>query len=190
MYATHFHNIFVYVAAVDGLTEAKCITALKCLAYFLIAKPKKKDDKQSTYTAIPYLLLDVPVCNNIAYYTMYFKYNFYYQNSTPAAEYLDSRNNHPYIVRLFDGDQSVSSTYKIVVEQEVVTKCTDMTTAIYLAFSLHYIFNISYHIKLTDYFYFFQEVIFKMPTGRDKKSAPYTNFCAAIAATSKTLDSH
>ena len=94
MYATHFHNIFVYVTAVDGLTEVKCITALKCLAYFLIAKPKKKDDKQSAYTAIPYLLLDVPVCNNIAYYTMHFKYNFYYQNSAPAAEYLDSRNNH------------------------------------------------------------------------------------------------
>lgn len=50
------------VDAVDGrLTEMKCITALKCLASFLIAKPKKRDEKQSSYTTISYLLLDVPV---------------------------------------------------------------------------------------------------------------------------------
>ena len=52
----------IVVDAVDGcLTEMKCITALKCLASFLIAKPKKRDEKQSSYSTIPYLLLDVPV---------------------------------------------------------------------------------------------------------------------------------
>ena len=79
----------------------------------------------------------------------------------------------------------MASSYKITVDQEEITKCSDMTMAIYLTFSLHYIFNISYHIKLTDYFNFLQEVIFEMPTIKAKKSAPYTNFCTAIEAITK-----
>lgn len=49
------------VTVVDDLTEKKCITALKCLASFLIAKAKKRDDNQPSFTVIPYLLLDVPI---------------------------------------------------------------------------------------------------------------------------------
>ena len=36
----------IIVDAMDGrLTEMKCITALKCLVSFLIAKPKKREEK-------------------------------------------------------------------------------------------------------------------------------------------------
>lgn len=50
---------------VDELTDAEHIAALKCLASFLLIKPKKKkvdDQSLSPYTAIPFLLVDAPVC--------------------------------------------------------------------------------------------------------------------------------
>ena len=37
---------YIYLIVVDGLAEMKCIAALKCLASFLIAKAKKRDEKQ------------------------------------------------------------------------------------------------------------------------------------------------
>ena len=43
------------------MEEARPLSALKCLASFLVPKVKKQADKQSSYTAIPNLLIDTPV---------------------------------------------------------------------------------------------------------------------------------
>ena len=53
------------IMVVDELTDAEHIAASKCLASFLLIKPKKKkvdDQSMSPYTAIPFLLVDAPVC--------------------------------------------------------------------------------------------------------------------------------
>ena len=41
--------------------EEESLAALKCTAYFLVAKNKKKDKKGEDNYAIPYLLREVPV---------------------------------------------------------------------------------------------------------------------------------
>ena len=45
----------------DELTEVENITALKCVASFLLPKRKKQDKDNNV--AIPLLLIDVPVCS-------------------------------------------------------------------------------------------------------------------------------
>ena len=52
-----------YCIIVDKLTDDEHVASLKCLASFLLIKPKKKkvDDRSSSYTAIPHLLIDAPV---------------------------------------------------------------------------------------------------------------------------------
>ena len=90
------------------------------------------------------------------------------QNSTSTNEYLDELNSFPYIVRMYDGDSEVVSTYVVVVEQDTLTKCRDLTTSPYVTFSAHYIFNISYQTRLKELFRFIQEVI--METIDNEKS--------------------
>ena len=85
-------------------------------------------------------------------------------------EFCDS-NNHPYIVRLYDGDEALAPVYSVVVEQDVTIKCPNFTMALYSVFSLHYVFNISYHGKLNDIFLFLQEVMFQIPEDHCKRSA-------------------
>ena len=75
-----------------------------------------------------------------------------FHNSTSSVEFSDS-NNHPYIVRLYDGDEALAPTYSVVVEQDVTIKCPNFTMALYSVFSLHYVFNISYHGKLSAIFF-------------------------------------
>lgn len=41
--------------------EEESLAALKCLAYFLVTKNKKKDKKGEENYTIPYLLREVPV---------------------------------------------------------------------------------------------------------------------------------
>ena len=96
-------------------------------------------------------------------------------------EYSDS-NSHPYIVRLFDGDESILPAHSVVVEQDVTVKCPNFIMALYCVFSIHYVFNISYHGKLHDIFLFLQEVVFQIPEKQCKRSAALSSFSAAIAA--------
>ena len=96
--------------------------------------------------------------------------------------YVDSFNSHPYIVRLFSAGESVGSTYQVIVEQQIVTSMKDLSTALYVVFSLHFIFNISYHGKTNDLYLFLQEIVFGMPSEIKKKSACYTNLSVAIKA--------
>ena len=94
-------------------------------------------------------------------------------------EYLDDSNNFPYIVRMYDGDSEVAATYAVIVERDTLTKCRDLTTALYVTFSAHYIFDISYQIRVKELFRFFQEVVMEI-VDSEKKSAAYSNFCSAV----------
>ena len=49
-------------------------------------------------------------------------------------------------------------------------------------FTVQYIFNIAYQVKLNDLFLFLQEVIFKIPEETAKKLAIFLNFSTAIEA--------
>ena len=101
------------------------------------------------------------------------------QNSTSMNEYLDDSNSFPYTVRLYDGDSEVASTYAVIVEGDTLTKCRDLTTALYVTFAAHYIFDISYHVRVKELFRFFQEVVMEI-VDSEKKSAAFSSFCCAI----------
>lgn len=119
---------------------------------------------------------------------MVYIYNYYVvilQNSTSFSEYVDLSNSHPYIVRLYEADESVSPSYKIIIEQQVITSTADLTAALYVLFAVHFVFNITYHSKVSDLYLFLQEVVFGMPSEVKKKSAAYTSFCVAIEASEK-----
>lgn len=79
-------------------------------------------------------------------------------------------------------------TYHVIVEQETVVKCMDLTTALYSVFSIHYIFNIEYHAKLHDLYLFFQESVMGIPMEAQKKSGAYVNFCSAISAAAQNFE--
>ena len=74
----------------------------------------------------------------------------YSQNGTPQKNCIDKENNHPYIVRLFDGDREVLPTYDIVVVQEILTRCKNLSVALLVNLALHYIFNIAYQSHIHD----------------------------------------
>ena len=114
---------------------------------------------------------------------------FAFQNSTSEDQFLDGGSTHPYIVRKFDGDETIPASYSIFVEEEETIKCPDFTSALFVAFSLHYVLNLTYHPKLYDLFLFFQEVIFQIPRDTQKKSAALSNFTAAIAAAAEAASS-
>ena len=79
-------------------------------------------------------------------------------------------NSHPFIVRLYDGDEIITPVYSVMVE-EVTIKCRDLLTALYSVFTVHYMFNISYQAKLNDLFLFLQEV-FSRYLKKQLKSQP------------------
>ena len=120
----------------------------------------------------------------------YFGRLYTFQNSTPENEYTDSGSSHPYIVRKFDADQTIPASYRIFVEKEETVKCPDFTSALYAAFSLHYILNLTYHPKVHDLFTFIQEVIFQLKGETQKKSTALSNFSSAIAAASTKDSEH
>ena len=99
---------------------------------------------------------------------------------------MDDSNSFPYIVRLYDGDSEVAATYAVIVEQDTLTRCRDLPTALYVTFSVHYKFNISYKTRVSDLMRFFQEVVMEI-VDTQKKSAAFSNFCTAIVAAEQKL---
>ena len=59
-------------------------------------------------------------------------------------------------------------------------EANSFVSAIYYLFVTHYIFNISYNIKLKDVMFFIQEKIFKIEDSTFKKSAIYSTTSSAI----------
>ena len=60
------------------------------------------------------------------------------------------------------------------------------TTALYVTFSTHYVFNILYQTRVKELFRFLQEVIMEI-VDTEKKSAAFSNFCCAITAAEQKL---
>ena len=87
---------------------------------------------------------------------------------------------------MYDGDPEVMASYVVIVEQDTLTKCRDLVTALYVTFSIHYIFNISYQIRVKELFRFIQEIVMEI-VDTEKKSAAFSNFCCAIAAAEQKL---
>ena len=90
-------------------------------------------------------------------------------------EYLDDSNSIPYIVRMYDGDSEVAATYAVIVEQDTLTKCRDLSTALHVRFSAHYIFDISYQIQVKELFRYFQEVVTEI--GDSEKKSDRLSSC-------------
>lgn len=87
---------------------------------------------------------------------------------------------------MHDGDPEVMASYVVIVEQDTLTKYRDLLTAVYVMFSIHYIFNISYQTRVKELFRFIQEVLMEI-IDTEKKSAVFSNFCCIIAAAEQKL---
>ena len=87
---------------------------------------------------------------------------------------------------MYDGNPEVMASYVVIVEQDTLTKCRDLVTALYVMLSIHYIFNFSYHTRVKELFRFIQEVIMEI-IDTEKKSAAFSNFFCVIAAAEQKL---
>ena len=74
----------------------------------------------------------------------------------------------------------VSPQYFIVVEQELLIECKDLVDALCALLAVHYVFNIEYHPRLTDFFIFLEEKIIGMKPSNGKKSPTYLNMTSAV----------
>ena len=73
----------------------------------------------------------------------------------------DKANNQPHIV-VIEGDEYCQ--YFIAVEQMMILSSTDITTALFHLMASHYVFNLSYHSKATDFYIFLQERVTQIPS--------------------------
>ena len=81
------------------------------------------------------------------------------------------------------GDEALAPVYSVVVEQDVTIKCPNFTMALYSVFSLHYVFNISYHGKLNDIIIIVSSrSCIQIPEDHCKRSPNLSSFCVAITA--------
>ena len=69
--------------------------------------------------------------------------------------------------------------YFIAIEQQLLLECQTLERAIFTMFAVHYVFNIEYHSKVKDVFYFLQEKVFGF-TDTFKKSAIYLSVSSSI----------
>ena len=60
------------------------------------------------------------------------------------------------------GDVGEASSFKVVVEEEVVVTVGDFVTAFMLLIGCHYVFNLVYPEKLSCFYIFFQKFILKI----------------------------
>ena len=80
-------------------------------------------------------------------------------STNTKVEAVNSSNNHPHIVKFVDASD-VLPQYFIAVEQELLLQCKSLERAIFIRVAAHYVFNIEYHLKVKDVFYFLQEKVF------------------------------
>ncbi len=75
-----------------------------------------------------------------------------------------------------DGDP----TYFIYIEQRILFTVNTFTRAIFMWFSLFYVFNLEYQKNTRDMCLFFQEFIFGLPDNMCKKSSTYLSVSTDI----------
>ena len=84
------------------------------------------------------------------------------------------------------------SQYFIAVEKNLMLESTNIATALFLLLASHYVFNLSYHTKASEFFIFMQEKIAKIPsddsnTKTTKKSPIAQSHVRGIAQYYRTM---
>ena len=103
------------------------------------------------------------------------------QTGTPPEEATDSNNNQPHVVSIVDADDSVPAQYYIAIEQKIVFQCLSLCKALYFLFIVHYVFNLEYHPRVKEFYYFMQDHLFKIKEAKPStRSANYANVCSSI----------
>ena len=69
--------------------------------------------------------------------------------------------------------------YFIAVEQELLLECKNFENAVFLLMAVHYVFNIEYHPKVKDVFFFLQKKVLDIPD-TNKHSPMYLSVSSAI----------
>ena len=75
--------------------------------------------------------------------------------------------NSPRIVKMTGGQ---NPQFFILVEQDVLCEAGSMSQAIFIWFSLHYVFNMQYTASLPNVGNFFQDMVFEIPGGVRKSN--------------------
>lgn len=99
---------------------------------------------------------------------------------TPTKECIDTSNNHPHILEIFDTEEEIASQYFIVVEQQLTCECGKVSSVLLSLIALHYVFNIEYCRPVQDFFHFFEDQVLKIKN-KVKRSCTYTTTLAAIS---------
>ena len=76
------------------------------------------------------------------------------QRGTPVEEAIDTNNSYPHIVRFVDAAGDILPSHFIAVEQELVMECRSIDSALFLLIAAHFVFNMEYHPKVKDFFFF------------------------------------
>lgn len=94
-----------------------------------------------------------------------------------VAGKIPTRNN-PWIGKFLaeDGDP----VYFIFIEQSVLCSVSSLCRAIFIWFSLYYIFNLEYEKNTKELALFFQEFVFGLPDNSAKKSSTYLSVTTDI----------
>lgn len=87
--------------------------------------------------------------------------------------------NEPQIIRYMDADDEIPAQYVVAVEKQAFLQCSNLLSAVYALFSVHYIFNIEYHPRVKDFYLFMQNKCFIID---DKltSSASYSNIVTSL----------
>ena len=103
------------------------------------------------------------------------------QSGTTPAECIDRDNNLPHIVKICNANYEVPPQYFIALEQELVTECSSLSDAIFLLIAVHYIYNVTYHHRVRNFFLFFEEKVLELPSiNTSSKNAAYSSTITGI----------
>jgi hypothetical protein len=89
---------------------------------------------------------------------------------------------------MFTDNDDITPTYYIAIEQDLVIECPSLTKALFCLLAVHYIFDLSYHDRVKDFFLFLQEKVMEIASegyssssGKgSKKSASYLSTTSGI----------
>ena len=88
------------------------------------------------------------------------------QDGTLPSEAPDPNNTQPHIIAITHDDYN---QYFIAVEKGMYMESTDIATAVFLLLGSHYVFNLSYHVKVFEVLRFLQEKVGGIPSDRKMK---------------------
>ena len=83
-------------------------------------------------------------------------------------------------MKFVDATNDLPPQYFIAVEQQVLLECKSLERAIFVMVGSHYVFNIEYHSKVKDVFYFLQEKVLGFTETSFKKSSIYLSVSSLI----------